>query len=513
MLSLGAFGVLAAAQGLPMADLQVYRAEGSAVWHGTDLYGFTVTEWDLPATYPPFAALLFVPAALVPTVVAKVVFLAGNVALLAWLIALSLRAVRGRPEPLPTVLALTALALWLEPVFQTLVFGQINLALACVVLWDMGRPDGARGKGFAVGLAAAVKLTPALFVVQLLLTGRVRAAGTAVAGFAAGTGVGALVLPGASVEFWTRRMFETARVGKAWIVDNQSLQGLVARLVHDPDPGPLWLVPAALLAAGGIWLARRLSVQGSGHGERGEYGDRRVYGAYGERGEYGDRRVHGAYGERGEYGDRRVYGAYGEQGAYGQYGGIMVTALVALLVSPISWSHHWVWCVPLLAGVAVAGWPLPGGGTAVGRRLLCACVALVFTARTLWLVPRKGELDLRLDWWQQPLASPYALLTLLLLGAAAGYGSAGRRPVPLTPRVPPARISVDGPAAHRRPAPAAARRKDGNGCRPECEEARGGRCAKHDAGLSADRDTAPGPRGAGARDLPGDHLGGAGRWS
>ncbi|WP_369209164.1 glycosyltransferase 87 family protein, partial [Streptomyces sp. PU-14G] len=291
-----------------MDDIRVYRAEGAAVWHGTDLYGFTVTEWDLPATYPPFAALLFVPVALVPLSVAKGAFVAGNVALLAWLIALSLRAARpARPArtapsvrpartdgpdaatgaagpsgttpvaaPLPAVVCLTAVALWLEPVFQTVAFGQINLLLACLVLWDVGRPDGARAKGFALGLAAGVKLTPALFAVHLLLTGRLRAACWAAAGFAASVAVGACALPGASVEFWTRRMFETARVGKAWIVDNQSLQGLVARLLHETEPGGLWLAPTLALAAGGMWLARRVTVR---HGKGADGGPPEFRGA------------------------------------------------------------------------------------------------------------------------------------------------------------------------------------------------------------------------------------------
>ncbi|WP_436317948.1 glycosyltransferase 87 family protein [Streptomyces albus] len=482
-LSVGAFGVLAAVQGLPMADVQVYRAEGRAVLDGTDLYGFTVTEWDLPATYPPLAALLFVPVALVPLSVAKAGFLAANVALLALLVGLSLRAVRGRAAPLPVVLALTACALWLEPVFQTLLFGQINLALACLVLWDMGRPDTARGKGFAVGLAAGIKLTPALFAVHLLLTGRVKAAATAAAGFAASVAVGACVLPGATVDFWTRRMFETARVGKAWIVDNQSLQGLVARLLHDPEPGARWLVPALLAAVAGLWLARRLTPRPGRPGTA-------------------DGTPAGSLGGTPDDGFR----------------GLLVTALVALLVSPISWSHHWVWCVPLLAQLArSAGLTGPAGeGRPPGRGRLLArvglgCAAVVFTARSLWLVPHTGDLDLRLSWWQQPLAAPYALLTLVLLGAAAGYVRARRRRAPLTPRVPPARISVDGSAADHRTAPPGddrGRRQDGR--RPECDKARGGRCAKHDAGHSADRDPAPRPRGARTRDVPRDHLEGDG---
>ncbi|MCX4454981.1 glycosyltransferase 87 family protein [Streptomyces sp. NBC_01340] len=344
--SLAAFVALCLLRRTPMADALVYRAEGAAVVHGTDLYGFTVTEWHLPATYPPFAALLFVPLAWLPLSVLKAACVAGNVALLAVLVRLSCR-LAGLPTRLPALCAATALALWLEPVFQTVLFGQINLAVACLILWDLTRPPGAPGKGIALGIAAGVKLTPAVFVAYLLLKGRRREAATASAAFAGTVLLGALVLPAASVDFWTRRLYETGRVGKVWIVDNQSLQGLIARALGDPAPGPLWAVPALAVAAAGLWLARRART------------------------------------------DRE---------------GVLVTALTALLISPISWSHHWVWCVPLIAVLYAGHGPRPAAAT-----------ALVFAARTLWLVPHQGDLDLALPWWQQPFASPYPLLGLALL--------------------------------------------------------------------------------------------------
>ncbi|WP_409237915.1 glycosyltransferase 87 family protein [Streptomyces sp. PA5.6] len=341
--SLTALAVLCAVQHVPMADTLVYRAEGAAVANGSDLYGFTVTEWELPATYPPFAAILFVPTTWLPLGALKTVFLIGNVALLLLLVRLSCE-LAGLRVRAPVLCTATALALWLEPVFQTVLFGQINLALACLVLWDLTRPPGAVGKGFAVGVAAGIKLTPAVFVVHLLLRGRVREAAVACAGFVGTVLLGALVLPAASVDFWTRRVFETGRVGKAWIVDNQSLQGLIARLLHDAEPGAAWALPAAVTAVVGLWLVRR---------------------------------------------------------APDEPRALILAACTALLVSPISWSHHWVWCVPLLA-VLIAR----------GHRRLTATVAALFTARTFWLLPHEGALDLHLPWWQQVLASPYALLAL-----------------------------------------------------------------------------------------------------
>ncbi|GGV69486.1 hypothetical protein GCM10010499_18120 [Streptomyces thermoviolaceus subsp. apingens] len=361
-----------------MPDAFVYRAEGAAVAHGRDLYGFEVTEGRLPATYPPFAALLFLPTAHLPAPALKALFLLGNAVLLAWLVQLSARLAGHRlawtGPGLPLLCTATALALWLEPVFQTFAYGQINLALACLVLWDLTRPEGARGRGAAIGVAAGIKLTPGLFAVYLLLRGRRREAATALAAFAATVALGALVLPAATVTYWTRLVVDTDRVGKGWIVDNQALQGLVARALHTPAPGAAWLLPAVVLGAAGLWLASRT--------------------------------------------DRR------------EPWGVLLTGLTALLVSPISWSHHWVWCVPLIAVLL-----------ADGHRTGAALVALCFTARTMWLVPRDGDLDLHLAWWQQPLAGPYALLACGVL-VVAGLNR------PAT-RTPPRRRSLSSPPAVR----------------------------------------------------------------
>ncbi|MEU9150086.1 glycosyltransferase 87 family protein [Streptomyces sp. NPDC048417] len=389
-----------------MADLLVYRAEGEAVVHGSDLYGFTVTEWRLPATYPPFAAVLFVPATWIPVPALKAAFLAGNALLLACLVALSAR-LAGRTAPLPVLCTATAFALWLEPVFQTLLFGQINLAIACLVLWDLTRPPGARAKGLALGIAAGVKLTPAIFIAYLLLTARRKEAGVATSSFAGTALLGALVLPTATVDFWTRRLFETGRVGKAWIVDNQSLQGLIARATGAEAPGLPWLLPAAVLAATGLWLATRAHPT--------DRIDRIDCIDCADRIDRIDR-AHRADGDR---------------------WGILLTAFTALLISPISWSHHWVWCVPLLAVLL-----------AETRTALALTAAALFTARTMWLLPHEGDRDLHLPWWQQPFASPYPLLGLALLAGAAAALRRHSRALPETqpsapsaPSVPSARSS------------------------------------------------------------------------
>lgn len=194
--SLLALGVLCIALRIPTAD---------AV-----LSGFSAADWHPPSAYPPFAAILFTPAAWLPAGVLKAVLVLGNAGLLALLIVLSCRlaGVRARRGP---VMAATIAGLWLEPLLQSPLPGQINLALACLAVWDLGRPRAGLGKGFALGVAAGITLTPALLIPYLLLTRRVRAALTALAGLCGTVLLGLLVLPEASADFWAHHVPVTGR--------------------------------------------------------------------------------------------------------------------------------------------------------------------------------------------------------------------------------------------------------------------------------------------------------------
>lgn len=222
-------GVACVAPRVPIAD--------------TLVHGFSAAEWSPPAAYPPFAAILFTPAAWLPTGVLKAVLVLGNAGLLALLILLSCRLAGLRTRP-GAVLAATVAGLWLEPLFQDPLSGQINLALACAVLWDLLRPRTALGKGFALGAAAGITLTPALLIPYLLLTGRTRAGLTALGAFAGSGLLGLLVLPRASAEFWSRHL---PAGGRSLLLDWPHLW--------------VWAVPllTALLAAA---LRRRRSPRG-----------------------------------------------------------------------------------------------------------------------------------------------------------------------------------------------------------------------------------------------------------
>ncbi|MGW4201237.1 glycosyltransferase 87 family protein [Streptomyces sp. NPDC004726] len=206
---------LAALCTVQRVPLRVPLADGFA-------YGFIVTDWQLPATHPPFAAILLVPTAWLPDPALEVAFVAGNALLLALLVRLCCR-VAGLTAPVPLLLAAVAVGVWLEPDF--------TLALVCLVLWDLARDEDAIGKGFALGVAAGVALAPAVFIVYLLLTGRVRAGLTALASLTGTVLLGALVLPHASTDFWTSGVFATAGDARqlAWCAPLLALVWLTSR--------------------------------------------------------------------------------------------------------------------------------------------------------------------------------------------------------------------------------------------------------------------------------------------
>ncbi|MFD8551750.1 glycosyltransferase 87 family protein [Streptomyces fradiae] len=406
LLSFVCFWVAQRAAHVSMLDLSVYRAEGATALAGGDLYAMRATSANLPMTYPPFAALLFTPLTLVGVPEMRTLATLLNLLLLVALARLSLRLVvsLGPAAPLRggafwtrpgAALWPAAVLVWCEPVWQTFRYGQINLLMAVAVLWDLTRRADSRWVGVGLGLATAVKLTPGLFVVLLFVVGVLRARGDgwaawsswaswrnewlrratrATMAFLLVTVVSAVVLPDDSRRFWTEMIFETGRVGRTEETANQSLSGVLARLLHTTDPGLWWVVAAAVVGVAGLAVAALAALRG----------------------------------------DRPV--------------AVVACAVTALLVSPISWSHHWVWCVPALVLLATRVRPRWTAG-----------VALVFGSFALWWVPHAPapvRLELHQNGWQMLASGLYTLLGLALLGLFAVWAvrtPAGDRRVDAAP--------------------------------------------------------------------------------
>lgn len=267
-------------------DLDVYRFGGTALADGAALYDGADPATGLPFTYPPVAAALMAPLAALPQVVLAALWAAASVAALLAVVRLLL------PERDPhVVLAATAGLLLLEPVWQSLSFGQVNLFLMLLVALDVLRPDR-RAAGVAIGVAAGIKLTPLVFVALLVLAGRRLPAARAAVAFAGTVAVGFVVAAGDSATYWTHTLWDPARIGGLSFTSNQSVNGLLVRLLGHEPPTLLWLATAgaasgALLVVGALWWRR-------GRADL----------------------------------------------------ALVLGALAMLVASPVSWSHHWVWAAP-----------------------------------------------------------------------------------------------------------------------------------------------------------------------
>ncbi len=373
--------VLAARGQAHFVDMRVYRMGGAAVWHGQDLYSLRYA-W-LPFTYPPFAAVLFTVVAAVPWSVAVAALTVASVVALPVTLYLALRLPRhGQTDRMRWTLALGvgAAAIWLEPARTTLGYGQVDILLAAAVLYDLTLPDGARRKGVAMGLAAGLKLTPAIFLGYLLITRRLRAAATAAAAFAATVGLGFAVLPGASAWYWAGTFARPSHVSPVDDVENQSLLGALTRTLHTDHVMALWVLLAVAVAAGGLTLAAAAS----------------------------------------RHGDEAL--------------GFSLCAVTGLLVSPISWTHHWVIAIPALLLAGVAAWRGHRTGNAVvtiAGAAGIAVVAIIGWARIARDVPASGWLDLPVSALADSIAYVVlglivlALATCHLLGGLAQPGSDG----------------------------------------------------------------------------------------
>ncbi|MDH6622683.1 alpha-1,2-mannosyltransferase [Streptomyces sp. LBL] len=288
-------------------DLRVYHgAVDHWIHHGGRLYDYRVPGTPYGFTYPPFAAVAMLPMALLGLHAAIAVALLLNLAALAWVLRILTGPAWRRYGWFGCALGACVLALF-EPLRDTISFGQVNLILLALVLTDAwllatGRE---RWAGVGTGIAAAIKLTPALFIGLLLLAGRRREAAVATAVAAGATGFAACVAPDASRFYWTVAMWDTTRVGRPDYVSNQSLQGILARL-GEPDRAA-WA--AAVLLVLCVWANRA----------------------------------------------RRAVAAGEWVTAFA------LTGLTACLVSPVTWVHHLVWLLPSFAVLVRAGRPRVAG--------------------------------------------------------------------------------------------------------------------------------------------------------
>lgn len=240
-----------------MIDLQVFQDAGMALLAGQDLYSEDFpSRSGLRFIYPPFGAIVFVPLVPLGATLAQVAWTAATIAAV-WAI-LAMAAMRLKITCASTVaLALTGVALLLEPVRANLGFGQINVFLFLIVTADVLGFTPLRVRGVLVGLAAGIKITPAAFALMFLVRRDWASLARAVVTVAVTVLLGHLVRPADSAYFWTTEFFLTDRGGPPNYVPNQALSGLLARAQMTQPWQDLvvygFFLIAAVAAAWGAW--------------------------------------------------------------------------------------------------------------------------------------------------------------------------------------------------------------------------------------------------------------------
>src|SRR5215472_4492253 len=346
-------------------DLDVYRTGAKVLLHGGDLYGRLPRLGDgheLPFTCPPFAALSFIPLAILGYDMANWLLTAVTIACVAaglWCFAASTPGKAGARMRRLLPWALPA-ALLLEPIRSTLTYGQINVLLMALVTFDCLTRAPRWPRGILIGIAAALKLTPGVFLLFFLLRRDLRSAARAVLSFAACTGAGFALAPHDSVRYWTQVAYQPARTGGISFASNQSILATLARLgLSNPARTWLWLAVCLLVAA--------LTVTGM----------------------------------RGALKAGQVTSA------------LLLNAVAGLLISPISWSHHWVWAAPALLTC------LSSNPKRRRPPTFAVLALLTFAIAPHWLFPSGDGRELHWSCWQQAMGDSYALIGLAVLTQAA----------------------------------------------------------------------------------------------
>jgi alpha-1,2-mannosyltransferase len=332
-----------APNGANFVDLHVYIGAAATLNHPGSLYSYVYADqtpdFPLPFTYPPFAAVVFYPLHFLPFGLVAFLWTIGTMAALYGVVRISQRLL-GVPtgSGQRTAMVWTAVSIWIEPLRSTFDYGQINVLLVLAGLWAVYATRWWLS-GLLVGLAAGVKLTPAITGLYFVGVRRWGAAVFSAVVFVATVAVSALVVGDQARYYFTDLIRDTDRVGPICTTFNQSWRGAICRIFgHDTGYNPL--VVAAILFTGVLALLAWRALNNA-------------------------------------------------LGAPDRLGMLLVVELFGLLLSPISWTHHWVWLVPLMVWLFHGPLSERRGARALGWAWLALVIVgvpwlLSFAQPTIW---------------------------------------------------------------------------------------------------------------------------------
>jgi alpha-1,2-mannosyltransferase len=358
--------------GANFVDLHVYVGGAGALDHRGTLYDYVYADqtpdFPLPFTYPPFAAVVFYPLHFIPFGILSFAWQLGTIAALYGVVRVSQRLLPGPDGGRRIAMLWTAVGIWIEPLRSNFDYGQINVLLVLGVLYAVYSTRWWLS-GLLVGLAAGVKLTPAVSGLYFVGARRWAVAAFSAVVFFGTVAVSALVVGDQTRYYFTELLGDASRVGPIGTSFNQSWRGGISRILgHDAGYGPLVLAAIAVTAVLAVLAWRAVG------------------------------------------------------GATDRLGAIVIVQLFGLLLSPISWTHHWVWLIPLMIwllhgplrdrlGARILGW----GWLAL--TLIGVPWLLSFAQPTIWVIGR--------PWYLAWAGLIYPVATLATLGWIA---ASRRRP-------------------------------------------------------------------------------------
>ena len=364
--------------GANFVDLHVYVGGAGALDQPGTLYDYVYADqtpdFPLPFTYPPFAAVVFYPLHLLPFGFLALAWQLGIFAALYGVVRISQRLLPGDGTGDRRIAMLwTAVGIWIEPLRSTFDYGQINVLLVLAVLYAVYSTRWWLS-GLLVGLAAGVKLTPAVSGLYFVGARRWATAVFSAVVFFGTVAVSALVVGDQTRYYFTELLGDADRVGPIGTSFNQSWRGGISRILgHDAGYGPIVLAGIAVTAVLALLAWRAIG------------------------------------------------------GATDRLGAIVIVQLFGLLLSPISWTHHWVWLIPLMIwllhgplrerlGARILGWGW------LGLSVIGPPWLLSFAQPTIWEISR--------PWYLAWAGLIYIVATLATLGWIAASRRSGLSPVP-----------------------------------------------------------------------------------
>lgn len=425
-------------------DVYVYWYALNNWFSGNSLYDwYALPDYKMyPFTYPPFGAWVLSPLTWFDYETAArlmIMAIALQTAVIVALVGRSLGWSWGSAFAIAPWVAILVQQC-LEPFTQSVGFAQVNTAMMALVMIDVAAPPSWKGRGVASGLAAAIKLTPAIAVLIFLLRRQWRSAITMVATSLAVTLLSWVISPGESARFFFDAMWDPQRAGDAYYTSNQNLKGFVARALPENTWSIAWAITVALALVTAVWLCLRIQAAATSVVTPHSASDDAAPGPLNAAAPATGATVSAA--PAAPAGDAVELAASDAVAAPDAVAttpaapvlpenlATLLTAAVimtlGLLVSPITWSHHWVWGLASVVALITVALRL--------KSAPLAAVALVqgalFIMAPHWWFSHGQVNELHWNVAEQLVGSSYTLAAI-----ASGVALAWALPVQATARL------------------------------------------------------------------------------